>query len=129
MDINVLMKEFNPVEGDFKNLDCFDFEGVYIIFDDTNDIVYIGSCYTRKISQRLKQYIKPNDTGNTLMHAICSKDFHVEKVKSITTDQKEAAVKKIKNFKIKAIRHEDLEYRLIKKAEPKYNTAGIDTEE
>ena len=58
------------------------------------------------------------------MHAICKKDYCVAKVKDITSEQKDNAIKKILTFKIKAIPHEDLEYRLIHDGFPKYNTAG-----
>ena len=97
----------------------------YIIYDGkTEDVVYIGSAYARTIKERLQQYTRKSDTGNTLLHAICKKDHNVAKVKDITLIQKNEAIKKILSFKIKAIPHEDLEYRLIHAGNPLYNTAG-----
>lgn len=110
--------------GDFNNLDVFDFEGVYIIVRDDNEIVYIGSAYGRKIKTRLNQYLKATNTGNTLGRAIAK-----ELSKSKSFDKKaekrmEEAVEIIKTFKILAIEHHDLEYNLIKNTKPIYNTRG-----
>lgn len=129
MNVDSLMGKFEIVESDFVNLSNLDFTGVYIIYDpkNENEVVYVGSAYARTIKERLSQYIKVNDTGNTLMYAICKKEYKVSKVKDITLDQREKAVMEIKTFKIKAIHYSDLEYQLIKDATPKYNSAGIDT--
>lgn len=122
-DLNVL-KFLDSTEGDFSDLSRFKFKGVYIIQDSNNEIVYVGSAYTRTIEERLKQYLKINDSGNTLRNAICKEEYNVEKVKEISIENKESAVEIIKKFKISAIKHEDLEYKLIEKTHPKYNTAG-----
>lgn len=131
MNIEDVIKKFEIVESDFSDISKFDFTGVYIIYDpesgNKNEVVYIGSAYVRTIKERLSQYIKVNDTGNTLMHAICKKEYGVDKVKNITAEQRRSAVDMIKKFKIKAIRHNDLEYQLISETQPKYNSAGIDT--
>ena len=125
--IDELMAKYQIVDGDFSDLSKFKFEGVYIIYEgNTKNVVYIGSAYARNIDERLNQYTKKSDTGNTLMHAICKKDNNVTKVKDITSEQKESAIKKINKLKIKAIPHKDLEYQLIRDARPMYNTAGYE---
>ncbi|MCR3906681.1 MAG: GIY-YIG nuclease family protein [Tenericutes bacterium] len=126
-NIDDLIKNFGIIDGDFHSLDAFDFCGVYIIYDpnEKNDVVYVGSAYVRTISQRLSQYKKTYDTGNSLMHAICKKDFNVSKVSDISNEQKQDAVEKIHKLKIKAIKHKDLEYQIIQESNPKYNTAGV----
>lgn len=125
--IDALMSAYQIVEGDFDDLSKFNFEGVYIIYNAaTQDVLCIGSAYTRTIEKRLKQYISVSDTGNTLMHAICKIDHKVNKVKEITNEQKLLAIQKIKTFKVKAIPHRDLEYQLIHDASPFYNTVGCD---
>lgn len=130
MKINELMEYHKIVDGDFNNLEKFDFCGVYILYkqdenDATNeDVVYVGSAYSRKVKDRLAQYKEKNDTGNTLLHAICKKEFNVQKVKEITDDNKDKAINIILKLKIKAIIHEDLEYQLIRRANPIYNKAG-----
>lgn len=131
MDVENLIKKYQIVESTFEDLSKLDFVGVYIIYDPNNkdEVVYVGSAYVRTIKERLSQYIKWNDSGNTLMHAICKKEWDVDKVKDITVEQRQKAVDKIKKFKIMAIFHNDLEYQLISAARPKYNSAGIDTME
>lgn len=126
MKIEELIKEYEIVQGDFNNLNRFDFEGVYIIYEPkTREIVYVGSAYARKISERLKQYKQKDDTGNTLMHAICKKEYNVDKVKKIKNKEKNNAMKIIDSLEIYAIPHRDLEYELINKCQPIYNTAGV----
>ena len=128
MTLKDFKEQFCLVEGSFNDLSVFDFCGVYLIINpNSNDeIVYIGSAYSRTIEERLTQYTKVNDTGNSLMHAICRKELECKTVNDITDKKKEIAVNKIKTFKIAAIKHEDLEYRLIKTIDPIYNTAGKD---
>ena len=113
MNIDNLVNELTPIKGDFNDLSKFDFPGVYIIYDGNDEIVYIGSAYTRNISERLKQYISKSKSGNTLANDICKLDFKVEKTDAISNEQREKALKKIRKFKILAIRHNDLEYNLI----------------
>lgn len=129
MDVKNLIKKYQIVESTFKDLSKLNFFGVYIIYDtNNNEVVYVCSAYARRmIKERLSQYIKVNDSGNTLMHAICKKEYNVDKVKDITAEQRQKAVDKIKEFEIRAIPHNDLEYQLIREARPKYNSAGIDT--
>ncbi len=67
----------NPVYGDFSDLSKFDFNGVYIIYDK-DEVVYVGSAYARKIKKRLKQYISPTDTGNTLGKTV-AKNYRVQR--------------------------------------------------
>ena len=123
--VDEIIKKYQIVDGDFNDLDKFNFEGVYIIYDkETNDVIYVGSSYSRMIKERLEQYKQKNNTGNTLLHAICKKDFLVDKVKNITDTHKKLAIDKILLYKIKAIPHKDLEYQIIRDARPFYNTAG-----
>lgn len=128
VSIDDIMKNHKIVDTDFNNLSKLDFSGVYIIYDpDNNDeVVYVGSAYSRTIKERLEQYKRKNDTGNTLLHEICKKDYGKAKVKDIGSDDRKKAIDMIMHFKIKAIQHNDLEYQLIKEANPKYNTVGND---
>lgn len=124
MNIDNLVNDLTPIKGDFNDLSKFDFPGVYIIYDENDEIVYIGSAYTRNISERLKQYISKSKSGNTLANDICKLDFKVEKTDAISDEQREKALKKIRKFKILAIRYNDLEYNLIQQYKPKYNLNG-----
>lgn len=110
-------------KSDFNNLKNLNFSGVYILCCG-DDVVYVGSAYARTIETRLKQYLSTTDTGNSLMRAIYKMDNKDNSFSNASDDDKKAIVDKIKKFKIYAIKHEDLEYKLIEKANPKYNHKG-----
>ena len=113
-------------KGDFNDLSPFDFVGVYIIYDkNTKEVVYIGSAYVTNIKNRLSQYISPSDTGNTLGKTIAKSLAKTESYDDYAQTKIAQAVNIIKNnFFIIAIPHEDLEYKLIKVVNPKYNNKG-----
>ena len=118
-DLNINRKE----NADFNNLKNLNFCGVYVIYDpnNNNEIVYVGSAYVQDIETRLKQYTRKGD-NNTLARAILRIDDNIEK---ITDDsQYDKAIEKLKTFKILAIEHQDLEYRIIKETNPIYNKNG-----
>lgn len=126
MKIDELAKEHSIVKGDFNDLSKFDFKGVYILYNSLDEVVYVGSAYARTISDRLSQYLRKKDSGNSLLHSICKSEYGVAKVKEITDSQRDDALKIIEMLKIKAIHHKDLEYQLIEESQPKYNKAGTD---
>lgn len=115
------------IDADFANLkttDKLNVYGVYVIYDPENlEVIYIGSAYARTIKVRLTQYLNATDTGNTLAKSIAKRKYKC-KVSKLTKDQLKDAVKQIETYKIKAIKHEDLEYKLINNAKPKYNNNG-----
>jgi excinuclease UvrABC nuclease subunit len=102
-------------ESDFQHLDDLEFNGVYILFDSEKDdeIVYIGSAYGQTIKKRLNQYISSRNSGGDSLR---------NKVKDIYGGN---PIEIINKLKIKAIFHEDLEYKLIGIASPKFNKRGI----
>ena len=112
--------------GDFNDLSLFDFVGVYVIYEkNTKEVVYIGSAYARNIKKRLSQYVSPSDTGNTLGKTIAKTLSGSETYDDNAKLQIKNAVNMIKDkFAIIAIPHEDLEYKLIKDINPKYNNKG-----
>ncbi len=117
------LNKMNPVYGDFSDLSKFDFNGVYIICKK-DEVVYVGSAYARTIKKRLKQYISPKDTGNTLGKTV-AKELSGSKTYNQEAQAKmNEAIKRIKTFKICALHHEDLEYKLIHLAKPTYNNCG-----
>ena len=122
--IKKIKKSLCPVEGSFADLSIFDFPGVYIIYDEKDDIVYVGSAYSRNIKDRLEQYKTKSKTGNTLANNICKLDNNLKDSDMINDEQLTEAIEIIKKFKILAIPHEDLEYKLIRENKPKYNLNG-----
>ncbi len=125
MKIQEILSNFhNIVSGDFNDLNVFDFKGVYMICDKKDTVVYIGSAYARTIQIRLKQYLKPLDTGNTLGKTIAKKLSGSRKYDDTAKEKIKDAVKIIKSYKIYAIPHKDLEYELICNSKPIYNNCG-----
>lgn len=120
----ILSKYDNIVSGDFKKLKIFDFSGVYIISDKKDRVVYIGSAYARTIKVRLQQYLRTHDSGNTLGKTIAKKLSDSKKYDDEAKEKIEEAIEKIKSYKIYAIPHKDLEYKLIQGFKPKYNNCG-----
>ena len=110
-------------KGTFNDLQTFNFKGVYIICDN-QEIVYIGSAYSRYVSTRLKQYISETDTGNTLGRNIAKELAGVKIYTPKAEKQIVQAIEKIKKFNIYAIKSNDLEYKLIEEISPKYNNRG-----
>jgi len=120
----ILLNYDDVVSGDFKNLKNFNFSGVYIICDEKDRVVYVGSAYARTINVRLKQYLRSNDSGNTLGKTIAKKLSDSRKYDDKAKERIEEAIKVIKSYKIYAIPHNDLEYKLIQDFKPKYNNCG-----
>ena len=121
----LFLKINNAVCGNFNTLSKFDFNGVYIIYKK-DEVVYVGSAYARTIEQRLKQYISKSDTGNTLGKTV-AKELSGSKTYNQEAQAKmDEAIERIKTFKICALHHEDLEYKLIHLANPTYNNCGKD---
>lgn len=121
---DLLLKESNCVCGNFKELNKFNFKGVYVICDG-DEVVYIGSAYARTIDKRLKQYICTLDSGNTLGRSVARYLFKLKKYDKSAKTKLEKAIVKIKTFSIYAFKYSDLEYKLIEMAKPIYNKYGM----
>lgn len=93
----------------------FKYCGVYILTDEDNQIVYIGSSYARTVRERLLQYQQENGTGNCTLYkdlidgGKCSKTNARDYIKSLTAN---------------AFFDESLEYKLINLADGVVNIAG-----
>ena len=124
MKISEIENQYTLIEGNFCCLEKFNFKGVYILCDSNDEVVYIGSAYSRYVSTRLKQYISETDTGNTLGRNIAKEVAGVKIYTNKAEEQIKQAIEKIKNFNIYAIKSDDLEYKLIKEISPKYNSRG-----
>ena len=123
---NLLCKCHNTIEGTFNDLDKFNFCGVYILSDENDTVVYIGSAYARTIKKRLQQYLRPNDSGNTLGKTIAKQLAGTRKYGEEAKEKVNSAIEIIRSLKIHAIEHKDLEYHLVSTAKPQYNNSGKD---
>ena len=100
------------------------FCGVYVLCDTSGEVVYVGSSYVRNIDERLKQYLSTSDTGNTLGKTIAKSLANTDKFDGAAKNKMKEGVEKIKTFKIYAVEHNDLEYKLVRCANPIYNRIG-----
>lgn len=89
-----------------ENKKCLQYSGVYILTDG-DEVIYIGSSYARKLRDRLMQYQRNNDSGNTLKKDLID-------MGKITAED---AVGFIEKLTIHGFMDESLEYKLIKTAE------------
>lgn len=85
--------------------DNFNYQGIYILCNEKDEVVYIGSAYVRTVHKRLLQYTSSNDTGNSLITDI----IYMGLAKG-----KSDAMEYIKNLRIYAFPNDSLEYKLIK---------------
>ena len=97
---SVLLKKEN-----LSRKDNFNYQGIYILCNKKDDVVYIGSAYVQTVHKRLLQYTSSKDTGNSLISDII--DMGLAKDNS-------AAMEYIKNLRIYAFPNDSLEYMLIK---------------
>ena len=83
----------------------FNYQGIYILCNQQEEVVYIGSAYVQTVHERLLQYTSSKDTGNSLVKDIIDMGYAGD----IPT-----AMEYIKNLRIYAFPNDSLEYKLIK---------------
>ena len=83
----------------------FNYQGIYILCNKIDDVVYIGSAYVQTVHKRLLQYTSSKDTGNSLISDIIDMGL---------AEDDSAAMEYIKNLRIYAFPNDSLEYMLIK---------------
>ena len=97
-----------------ENKKLLKFVGIYILTNG-NEVVYIGSAYTRCLRERLLQYQQKFGSGN--------KNLYKDLIDSRKTS-KRCARNYIINLTIHAIQDESLEYILIQKCDSAVNLVG-----
>jgi hypothetical protein len=107
--------------------------GVYLIMEADNNIIYIGSAYSRSVYERIKQYTGKSRTGNTLANNLMHNELYPEGSNDLEEEKKtDKQLKEIFDKKVEHIRtlrfifipHTDLEYYLIKNTEGLINKRG-----
>ena len=86
----------------------FNYQGIYILCNDQDEVIYIGSAYVQTVHKRLLQYTSSKDKGNSLLKDI----IDMKLANDIPT-----AMEYIEKLKIYAFKNDSLEYKLIRKAE------------
>ena len=99
-----------------ENPELLKFTGIYILTDG-DEVVYIGSAYTRYLRERLLQYQQKLGSGN--------KNLYNDLIESGKTT-KSLAFDYITSLTIHAIQDESLEYVLIQKCDSAVNFVGKD---
>lgn len=93
----------------------FLYSGIYVLVDQNDEVIYIGSSYVRNLRSRLLQYQQTYNTGNkTLINDL------VEANKTTESDANEY----IKSLTIYAFEDKSLEYELINMTEGVVNFIG-----
>lgn len=98
-----------------KDKKAFCFKGIYVLVDADDEVIYIGSSYTRDIRKRLLQYQQDENSGN--------KTFISDLVNNNKTTRA-SAKKFILGLKIYCFEDESLEYKLINDTNGIVNSAG-----
>ena len=99
-----------------ENPELLKFTGIYILTDG-DEVVYIGSAYTRYLRKRLLQYQQKLGSGN--------QNLYNDLIESGKTT-KSLAFDYITSLTIHAIQDESLEYVLIQKCDSAVNFVGKD---
>ncbi len=109
------------VKGYLKNdedIKKANFNGVYIILDENDNIVYIGSAYTNKftIMNRLKIHLNGHKSNATIVNYLVNhKKLNPEEAKKRIREQ----------YKFIAYKCDSIEYKLIEDVDGLYNSKGI----
>ncbi len=109
------------IRGELKNkneIDAADFNGVYIIINENNEIVYIGSAYTNKfkIKDRLRIHLNGHISNTNIVKHI-QDDYKIKNKDKAKQFMKE-------NFRFIACEYESLEYQLMENVPGLYNKKG-----
>ena len=99
-----------------ENKDLLKYVGIYILTDG-DEVVYIGSAYTRYLRKRLLQYQQKLGSGN--------QNLYDDLIESGKTDE-ENAYDYIISLTIHAIKDKSLEYVLIQNCDSAVNFVGKD---
>lgn len=93
-----------------------DFNGVYVVLNENDEVVYIGSAYTNRftIKNRLNIHLNGDESNATIVNYLIKK----EKI------SRENAKKKILEYKFVAYEFDSIEYKLIENVDGLYNSKG-----
>ena len=93
-----------------------DFNGVYVVLNENDEVVYIGSAYTNRftIKNRLTIHLNGDKSNATIVNYLIKK----EKI------SRENAKKKILEYKFVAYEFDSIEYKLIENVDGLYNSKG-----
>lgn len=114
------LKKCKPgVEGDLNKNDIkkANFNGVYVILNENDEIVYIGSAYTNRftIMNRLNIHLNGHESNATIVNYLRKKE---------EISQEDAKKKILEHYKFIAYECDSIEYKLIENVDGLYNKKG-----
>ena len=114
-----LEKCSTKVKGNLNREDIkkADFNGIYVILNENDEIVYIGSAYTNKftIMNRLNIHLNGHESNATIVNYL---------VKNENISREDAKEKISKQYKFIAYECYSIEYKLIENVDGLYNRRG-----
>ncbi|WP_288519989.1 GIY-YIG nuclease family protein [uncultured Brachyspira sp.] len=112
------IKNRKRVKGDLNRADIkkADFNGVYLVLNENDEVVYIGSAYTNRftIKNRLNIHLNGDESNATIVNYL---------IKTEGISRKDAK-KKILEYKFVAYEYDSIEYKLIENVDGLYNSKG-----
>ena len=97
-----------------------DFNGVYVVLNENDEVVYIGSAYTNRftIKNRLTIHLNGDKSNATIVNYLIKMDDR----KIDDRVKREDAKKKILEYKFVAYEFDSIEYKLIENVDGLYNS-------
>ena len=94
-----------------------DFNGVYVVLNENDEVVYIGSAYTNRftIKNRLNIHLNGDKSNATIVNYL---------IKTEGIFRKDAKKKNSEHYKFVAYEYDSIEYKLIENVDGLYNSKG-----
>lgn len=113
------IKNRKRVKGYLKREDIkkADFNGVYLVLNENDEVVYIGSAYTNRftIKNRLNIHLNGDKSNATIVNYLIKKEG---------ISRKDAKKKISEHYKFVAYEYYSIEYKLIENVDGLYNSKG-----
>lgn len=113
------IKNRKRVKGYLKREDIkkVDFNGVYLVLNENDEVVYIGSAYTNRftIKNRLNIHLNGDESNATIVNYL---------IKTEGISREDAKKKISEHYKFVAYEYDSIEYKLIENVDGLYNSKG-----
>ena len=113
------IKNRKRVKGYLKREDIkkVDFNGVYLVLNENDEVVYIGSAYTNRftIKNRLNIHLNGDESNATIVNYL---------IKTEGISREDAKKKISEHYKFVAYEYYSIEYKLIENVDGLYNSKG-----
>ena len=103
-----------------KNNPC-DYHGVYVVYRDNGEIIYVGEAYKSTVGKRLHNHISGNLKNSSFAKHFAQKDLGIDISVPLSPEDKERLRTTIGNLNVLVFNCTDLETVLIDELQPYYN--------